>query len=207
MSPDKTKQELDSAQIKQLLKHQREQKRRADLETAKLIFFKTEAQIEDRDANKEPVFIEFQNGRKTTFAEIQELNSLLLKQAKTYEKTYPPVYYDELRRLTGLKKSKEYPHHNPSIFAVYTLQFIYRRFALKELIAALQERNPYITGYFFRRHKHFQFLNEEGQKQLEQFICEAVEVMTTCSKMHEFKVKYCQKYNLVIDRDMFIPLE
>jgi hypothetical protein len=87
------------------------------------------------------------------------------------------------------------------LVAKYTTEVIYGRFT-KDIIMAIQLQNPYI-GSGIRRFKHFQYLNDAGQKKLEQFIDEAVALMRDSSNWYEFRVKMFQKYGVPYQMDLF----
>ncbi|MBL7740333.1 MAG: hypothetical protein JNK14_14045 [Chitinophagaceae bacterium] len=158
-----------------------------------------------RDKQKESEVHQLIGGGHFTIASVKELNKMLLKQAGAYMgPLFIPSFYDVLRKLTGFKKSKKHPNYNPSIFAVYTLRYVYRRFKIKNLISELQSRNPFLTGQSIRANKHFQYLKrEEDIVKLVGFIKDVVEVGNECNDMTEFDEVYCRRFGLPTDGVMF----
>ena len=137
--------------------------------------------------------------------ELKEISKMLLAAAKVYEKTFPPEYYDEMRRLTGFRKDPKNPHHKPFIFSIYTIKYAYGRFNLKELIRVLQEKNPYLAGLNIRNYKHFQFFSEADTERLIGFLQDMIRVMKSCKKWYQFENKYSKMYNLAFPDDLFDP--
>lgn len=205
-NPDEAaKHELEKQQ-RELKKKLREQRRLEEEKRQQEIFSKLEAEsAKDFQSKKEKEPIEFLDGRKTSLEELKEISKILLSSAREYEKTFPPKYYDEMRRLTGFKKDPKHPHYKPFIFAIYTIKFAYGRYNLKELIRVLQEMNPYLAGLNIRNYKHFQFIGESDTARLKEFIQDMITVMETCKKWHQFESKYSKMYNLAFPDDLFDP--
>jgi hypothetical protein len=205
-SPDEAaKHELEKKQ-RELKKKLREQRKLEEEKKQQEIFSKLEGgSAKDFQSKKEKEAIEFPDGRITSLEELNEISKMLLSAAKDYEKTFPPKYYDEMRRLTGFKKDSNNPHHKPFIFSIYTIKFAYGRYNLKELIRTLQERNPYLAGLNIRNYKHFQFFSESDTERLKEFIQDMITVMESCTKWYQFENKYSKMYNLAFPDDLFDP--
>src|SRR5690242_5199081 len=124
----------------------REQKKNEEIRLQQEIFGKMQGYDEGFSMRKAKVPIVFSNGRSTSLGELTKIRDILLSEAREYSKTFPPQFYNELRRLTGYNKDKKNPHHKPMIFAIYTIKYVYGRFNLKDLIRELQQKNPFLPG-------------------------------------------------------------
>lgn len=160
----------------------------------KLADEKANEQFSDYKLDRENQKIELLNGKSITLREVREFSELLAKQMSEYKPLFCQEFYREINRLNGWPIPSGGIHHKPRIVGRYTKEIIYGRFP-KELIAVLQTLNPYV--YFgVRKHKHFQFLNEEGKNFVEHYIREAIELMKQAETWHEFRVKLCTKYGV-----------
>lgn len=201
----KNKNKLTEEDLNEIKKIQETKK-----ETRDSILFGTELltpkEKKNRDKKKEKEVYELASGEPITIASIKELNKMLFKRAAPYEgPIFMSSFYDVLRKLTGYKKSKKHPaHYNPSIFAVYTLRYVYRRFKIKNLIKELQSRNPFITGQTVRANKHFQYLKREDDiLKLIGFIKDVIDVGGKCNDMTQFDEVYCRQFGLPTDGTLF----
>lgn len=189
--------------LKALQKKIAEEKKARDLEIQNFIFSSTES-FTRKDIEKKQDQIKFLiGGKETTIGEVKETLRLLRKEAKEYKVTFIPSFYDGLRKVTGYKKRKDKPHYKPSIFAHYTLRFIYSRFLYKGLIEELRRRNPLLVGLNMRNFKHFQFLDKEAQNMLEGYMHEMIAVLEESNSFIEFEEKYCKKYRLIWTQKLF----
>ena len=158
-----------------------------------------------RDRQKERDVHQAIGGEYFTIASIKDLNKMLLKKAGEFEgPIFIASFYDVFRKLTGFKKDEKHPHYNPSIFALYTLRYVYRRFKIKNLIKELQSRNPYITGQTIRCNKHYKyFKREEDIEKIIGFIKDVITIGDKCVDMTEFDEKYCRQFGLPTDGQLF----
>src|SRR5450755_4262332 len=148
-----TKKEIDQKAPKKKLA---EEKKLRDRQIQNLIFSRADA-LTQKDKEKAQHQVKFFIGeQETSLGAIRDAHRLLLREAKPYRVTFLSEFYDELRRITGMPKSKINPHHKPAIFAVHTLRFIYNRFLMKDFIDQLYARNPFMAGLNIRNFKHFQ---------------------------------------------------
>jgi hypothetical protein len=130
-----------------------------------------------------------------------EIKNFVLITAKMYKATFPQDYYKEIFRLKGWKIEGTSIYRKPWLVAKYTVEIIYGRFT-KDILMAIELQNPYLIPGV-RGFKHFQYLNEDGQNKLEQFIYEAVEVMKDSSSWYEFRVKMFEQHALPYQMDLF----
>lgn len=134
-------------------------------------------------------------------ASIDTVKEFVLVSAKIHAVTFPQIFYREMFRLKGWKIIGANIYRKPWLVAKYTNEVIYGRFT-REIMMAIQLQNPYIMSGV-RRFKHFQYLNEMGQKKLEQFIDEAIAVMKESTSWYEFRVKMFQQHGLPYQIDLF----
>lgn len=174
------------------------------------ILFDTEAltpkQAKKINREKEKEILELVGGGQTSIYTRKQFSKMLLKRPDLDRgKTFVDEFYDQLYRLTGLKKNKKQPHEKPHVFAGYTVKYIYGLFKIKNLMDELRTRNPFLTAEMFREFKHYHFLNEENYYKLIGFINNAIEFMKGCKPkaMHEFDVKYCKHFGIKTDQDLF----
>lgn len=174
------------------------------------ILFETEAlkpaQAKARDRKKEQEIINLVGGGQTSVYSRKQFNKILLKRPDLERgKTFVDEFYEQLYRLTGIKKNKKNPHEKPHVFAIYTIKYIYGRFMIKNLMDELRARNPFLTAEMFREFKHYHFLNDENYNSLVGFINSAIEFMKECKSnaIHEFDVKYCKRYGIKTNVDLF----
>lgn len=131
----------------------------------------------------------------------EEIKNFVLFTAKIYKATFTQDYYREIFRLKGWKVEGTSIYRKPWLVAKYTKEVIYGRFT-KDILRTIELQNPYIVPGI-RGFKHFQYLNEQGQNKLEQFISEAVEVMKDSTTWYEFRVKMFNQYKLPYQMDLF----
>lgn len=160
----------------------------------KLADEKANERFSDYKLDRENQKIELLSGKTITLREVREVSELLAKQMSEYKPLFHQEFYRQINRLNGWPIPDGGIHLKPRIVGRYTKEIIYGRFP-KELIAVLQTLNPYV--YFgIRQHKHFQFLTEEGKKQVEHYINESIELMKQAETWHDFRVKLCAKYGV-----------
>lgn len=184
--------QLSSEELKQLKLLQ--EKKNADL-LQKLIFDKTEAQIINKFSDKELDAENLKNKLVDTIDmwKIKNLDIKILRKPMDYEAIFTQEYYQEMFRLNNWKYEGVISE-KPWQAGRFTKQIIYFRFS-QEVLPLLQIINPYIiTG--FRRYKHHQYLTPGSRIELTKFICQAVELMKECSTWNEFRIKYCNMYNV-----------
>lgn len=125
----------------------------------------------------------------------------LAKGITVYGKKIRPEFYNQLFRLTGLKRNPHHPNWKPRIFAKHTLTALYRRFP-DGIIKYLQENNG-ADVYGFRMHKHFQLLNKLGEAKLLSVIEDAIRVMKTANNWSHFLRLYAIEFGLTYQATLF----
>lgn len=163
---------------------------------------KTEERFSDKNLDKVNEKIKLISGEIVAPAEIARTIS---ESAREYSPvfTVETEYYSEMYRLKKWNVEDAKKYYKPPIVGKYTNELIYNRFS-KEVLPILQHRNPFIGDTWLRKHRHFQWLTEDGQKQIEKFIREAVDVMKTCETWYEFRVKFFVEYNVSFQADAFV---
>lgn len=126
---------------------------------------------------------------------IREIKDFIATNALPYVPKFPNSnpFFSEMYRLNKWDDLDPDEWIKPLQVPNWINEIIYGRFS-KEILPSLQILNPYLPGMCVRGYKNFQFLNENGQKLLEQYRDECVEVMKTCTTWHEFRLKYSQLY-------------
>ena len=160
----------------------------------KLADDKSNEQFSDSKLDRENQKIELLSGKTITLREVRELSELLAKQMTEYKPMFQQEFYRQINRLNSWSIPTGKIHYKPRIVGRFTKEIIYGRFP-KDLITVLQNLNPYIF-YGVRQHKHFQFLNEDGKKYVEQYIQDAIDLMKQSENWHDFRVKLCMKYGV-----------
>lgn len=116
---------------------------------------------------------------------------------------YEKDYYKEIFRLNAWDRDYK-SFYKPREVAVWTVRLIYGRF-MKELptiIEQLRAKNKYI-GFCVRRYKFFQFLTEDAQDKLDDYIDECVSMMKKYSDWATFEKDYCKAYELPYQNRLF----
>jgi hypothetical protein len=137
--------------------------------------------------------IELRSGKKISIGQIQEYVTAV---TQPYEPKFPNSvpFFSEMYRLLGWTDKDPKDFAKPAIVGGYINELIYHRFH-KDVLPALQVMA--MPGGV-RRHKFFQYLNEDGQKKVAQFRDEAIAIMKTCKTFYEFRLKYAKEYNLPV---------
>lgn len=137
---------------------------------------------------------------KSTLIGRKKYNSIV-GDLKGYVKMYPLVYYRQIYRLNKWDTSERKLYNRPGIVGKWTNYLIYLRFptgTLKEL----QERNP-ANADGVRIFKHFQWLTALGEDQLQQFIEDAISLMSECQYWNQFLRRFARKFGKPWQMDMF----
>lgn len=159
---------------------------------------KVEAKFSDKNLDRQNEIIKLRNGSEIS---LKSLSDIIAKNAQEYSVTFKREWYREINRLNGWNIPEERLHKKPPIVSVYTIELIYGRF-WKEVLPELRSLNPYI-GFAMRGYKHFQFLTPEGKLYLEKYIDDSLDIMKTCNKWHEFRVKYGNKFGIPFQFSLF----
>jgi hypothetical protein len=146
-----------------------------------------------RKIEREKEEIELRSGKKISIEQIQEyVTALTQPYAPKFPNSVP--FFSEMYRLLRWTDKNPNDFTKPAIVGGYINELIYHRFH-KDVLPALQVMA--MPGGV-RRHKFFQYLNEDGQKKVAQFRDEAIAIMRTCKTFYEFRLKYAQQYNLPV---------
>lgn len=131
------------------------------------------------------------------------LKALIAAKRQPYEPRFPRSipFFSEIYRLNGWHHLDPAYYIKPDEVGVWINELIYNRFS-QEVLPSLRMFNPKRTGGG-RLYKHFQFLNAEGQAELEQYRDEAIVLMQTCSTWYEFRAKLFAVHGVPYQVDMF----
>jgi P63C domain len=84
-------------------------------------------------------------------------------ELRQWEQEFPDKFFDMIYRLYGLKRQKPDTTRHPQFFAHFIRKYVYYPLANSKgaILERLEAKNPvaYVGGR--RKHKHFQFLNDE----------------------------------------------
>lgn len=85
------------------------------------------------------------------------------REARQWEKEFPPKFFDMLYRLYGLKRQNPDSTRHPQFFGHFIRRFIYHPLANSNgaILEFLEEKNPVVYVKGGRKHKFFQWLDDE----------------------------------------------
>jgi hypothetical protein len=132
---------------------------------------------------------------------IKEIEGVIAANLETYPSKFHQEYFIEMYRINNWKDKNPKDYFKPLIVGKYINETIYSRFN-KDVLPTLQQLNPYV-GFSIRMHKHYQFLNEAGIAQLENFISDAIRIMKTCDTQYEFRVKLFNEFAVPYQIQLF----
>lgn len=128
-----------------------------------------------------------------------QLQAIMLQlMPNAWKRQFDQVYYDHLYRLKGLlNKGKGHP----SIFAAYTLEFVYDRMKgdLTPELQRLKAEHPEISQV-----KLHQFFSEEGLKIFEMLLFEVITVFASSRSIEEVRERFALMDNGVAQCN-FLP--
>ncbi len=173
------------------------QKERNENLIKRFILEQTESKVKDKFSDEElDQELEKRRLSNTTVYDLWRIKGLdekLLTKPADYKAIFTQEYYQEIYRLNGWNY-KGTISQKPWKVGKYTNEIIYYRFST-EVLPFLRIMNPFIMPGV-RRFKHHQFLTPGCRIELSKFISQAVEVMKKCNDWNEFRIKYCEKYNV-----------
>ena len=113
------------------------------------------------------------------------LERYIAKEFKSWTKTFPIEFYEEICRL------KKWPSilaaKRPSVIGKYTNDFVYDRLA-PGVLGELQRKNPVLSDIGRRRHKHHQwFTTDIGHPKLQQHLHGVMAIMRISNSWGSFK--------------------
>ena len=164
---------------------------------------KVEDQFEDEYIDRQSLKIELRNGTVLDTSTID----FVTHELQNHEKRFPQEYYQEIFRLNKHRgKDWAIPEngiivHKPHLVGKWTKEIIYSRFG-KDMLPVLENYNPYIA-IGVRRHKHYQFLDDDGIKILDQYIQDAIDVMKLSNSWYNFRIKLYQIHKVPYQLDIF----
>lgn len=131
------------------------------------------------------------------------LKALIAAKRQPYEPRFPRSvpFFSEMYRLNAWHHLDPADYHKPPEVGAWINELIYNRFSL-EVLPTLRQFNPKKAGGG-RRYKHFQFLNAQGQAELEQYRDEAIALMHTCATWYAFRVRLFEVYGVPYQAELF----
>lgn len=131
------------------------------------------------------------------------LKALIASKRQPYAPRFPKSvpFFSEIYRLNGWHHLDPADYIKPTEVATWINELIYNRFS-QQVLPTLRIFNPKKSGGG-RLYKHFQFLNAEGQAELEQYRDEAITLMQTCSTWYEFRAKLFAVHGVPYQIELF----
>lgn len=159
---------------------------------------KVQEKFSDKSLDRHLTKIELLSGEIIDLNELNVVSSSL----HTYVPRFVNDYYVQIFRLNGWDIPENgIINEKPHIVGKWTKEIVYGRFN-KQVLPTLEHLNPYVR-IGLRRHKHHQYLNEDGLKKLNIFIEEAISLMKSMSSWYEFRIKLYEEYGVQYQTDMF----
>lgn len=131
---------------------------------------------------------------KSESLSISEVEQYVINSSQKHPPQFYLEFYEEAYRILGIVDKDPKDYIKPRVIADITNETVYGRFD-KTVLPSLQQLNKY-KGYCLRVDRHYQFLNKEGIKLLQQYIHDAKEVMKTCTTYYDFRKKMGVQYGI-----------
>jgi hypothetical protein len=179
---------------KQLLKQERQTLQQALIELAES---KIQNKFSDKNLDRESLKRKLLSGEIT----LKQAGSVISYHLKKHPSQFMVEFYAETYRLLGITDKDPAKFFKPKIIADITNETIYGRFD-NEVLQTLQQVNFY-TGYCIRANKHYQFLNDEGILQLQEFIQQSISLMKSCANYYEFRKAMNREYGISYQTRLF----
>ena len=153
----------------------------------------TEKKVEDKffhDLDRENLKVQLLSG------EVIDLNelSVVSRKLNEYHPQFPSEFYKQIFRLNKWDIPDGKISEKPHVVGKWTREIIYGRFA-KKVLPTLEHLNPY-ERIGLRKHKHHQYLNDQGLEMLKGFIQDAIDAMKQCSEWYEFRIKLFETHGV-----------
>lgn len=187
----------------ELLKQKQLQETKNNELLKRFILEQTESLVKDKFSDKE---LDTENEKKLllfsveNFCKVKKLDNQILREPAEYKPIFKQEYYQHIYRLNSWPFEGAISHKKWKV-GKFTNEIIYFRFS-NEVLPLLRILNPYIFPGI-RKSKHHQHLTTESRMDLELFIDQAIDLMAECTEWHDFKVKYCTKYNVPYQMRLF----
>lgn len=166
-------------------------------EQIKELFEKTDSltpqQLKQKNKEKELQKHELQGGGSISFKDVKDILAANRQPYRTHF-GYEKPFYLNIYKLNGWPEAEHRRFIKRREVPSWTMRLIYARFG-KDAINHMRKNNPLLFAYI-RRDKYFQYLNEDGQKQLDGFIDDFTRMMIGYNDWDKFEADYCSKYKL-----------
>ncbi|WP_375577757.1 P63C domain-containing protein [Marivirga tractuosa] len=145
----------------------------------------------DEILDKENLKIQLKGGDEIDLAQL----SVVTTRIKEYFPKFPEEYYKQIFRLNkwDIPKNGKIVT-KPNIVGKWTKEIVYGRFS-KDVLPVLEILNPY-ERIGIRSHKHHQYLSDEGNQLLKQYIAESIVVMKKSMSWYDFRIRLNQEYGV-----------
>ncbi|GAB3337991.1 hypothetical protein GCM10027429_23040 [Marivirga atlantica] len=145
----------------------------------------------DEILDKENLKIQLKGGDEIDLAQL----SVVTTRLKEYSPKFPDEYYKQIFRLNNWNvPANGKIATKPNIVGKWTKEIIYGRFS-KDVLPVLEILNPY-ERIGIRSHKHHQYLSDEGNQLLKQYIAESIVVMKKSMSWYDFRIRLNQEFGV-----------
>ena len=120
------------------------------------------------------------------------LENFIAKNMRTWTKTFPDEFYEEICRLKNWPRLLAY--NRPGEIGRITNYIVYERLA-PWVLEELQRLNPWDVELGGRKNKHHQFLSEDlGHPKLHEHLVGVMALMRSCDGWREFEMMLWRSY-------------
>jgi len=124
---------------------------------------------------------------------LKKAREILISIAQNHPTQFDLVFYTEVFKILNLDGDPS-NYFKPREVADFTNEIIYGRFD-KNILPTLQRMNNFV-GYCVRARKHYHFFNEDGIRNLQIYINQAIVVMQESTSYYEFRIKMFERYKV-----------
>lgn len=119
------------------------------------------------------------------------------KEARQWEKEFPPKFFDMLYRLYGLKRQNPDSSRHPQFFGHFIRRYIYHPLANSNgaILQYLDDKNPIVYSNGGRKFKFFQWLNDEvGIFTFRQHLWQTIGIAEAAKSRAQFEVGFYRAF-------------
>lgn len=161
-----------------------------------------QAESDKRRRKEREATIVLLSGKETSLNQIHER---FVVNPQPYRPLFPNdnKFFTEALRVHGFSHLDPKVYVKPSCIRDFIIKAIYSRFyKSKELLRAIRDVNPILPNGF-RLYKLYQHLDDNGQKEVEQYREDANEIMSVCANDYECKKILHSRYGISCQLDAF----
>lgn len=140
--------------------------------------------------------------------EYRELFKVFVRaECKEWEKTFPNLFFDNIYRLYGLKRTNPNSFKHPKFFGNVIRRYIYAPLANSNgaILEMLDEKNPVIYKNGGRKYRMFQFLEDIGGDALKQHLWQVVGIASASKTKVEFDRSFKRVFEIQDQTELDFP--